>query len=235
MSEIDDRRSALRAAVDGADGAAAVAGLSTESLEDSLQLAGDGLVIALAQEVDGAADLARRCVEALRERGWVGDYALAERLEAALGLGPVPLLRPLPVDLDLLIAVLEGDPSHTARIDLKTGDIWPEEGIDLAREAGQDGDADDDDSDRWLVVWSEGSGEAYRDMAAFIGTIADDGLADRLAVAISGRGPFRRFKDVLAGRPDELERWAAFADERRRGRARAWLAAAGYTPGPRAR
>jgi hypothetical protein len=39
---------------------------------------------------------------------------------------------------------------------------------------------------------------------------------------------FRRFKDELARWPGELERWHAFSEERQRGRARSWLAAAGY-------
>ena len=48
---------------------------------------------------------------------------------------------------------------------------------------------------------------------------------------------FRRFKDVLARWPGELDRYFAFSDERHRGRARAWLAEEGYrvggtAPGP---
>jgi hypothetical protein len=35
-------------------------------------------------------------------------------------------------------------------------------------------------------------------------------------------------KDELARWPGELERWHAFSEERQRGRARSWLAAAGY-------
>jgi hypothetical protein len=67
-------------------------------------------------------------------------------------------------------------------------------------------------------------------MEWFIGTIADRDRADRLEIAIEGKGAFRRFKDVLARWPDQLERWYTFSEERRRGRARAWLAAAGCSP-----
>ena len=42
------------------------------------------------------------------------------------------------------------------------------------------------------------------------------------------RGAFRRFKDELARWSGELERWHALSEERQRGRARSWLAAAGY-------
>lgn len=72
-------------------------------------------------------------------------------------------------------------------------------------------------------------------MQAFIVTISDPSRADRLEIAVQGRGAFRRFKDLLARWPDELERWFAYSEDRQRGRARAWLAQAGYYPVPRSR
>jgi Uncharacterised protein family (UPF0158) len=65
-------------------------------------------------------------------------------------------------------------------------------------------------------------------MELFIASVEDPDRAERLAVAIRGRGAFRRFKDELARWPGELERWHAFSEERQRGRARSWLAASGY-------
>ena len=65
-------------------------------------------------------------------------------------------------------------------------------------------------------------------MELFIASVEDPDRAERLAIAIPGRGAFRRFKDELARWPGELERWHAFSEERPRGRARSWLAAAGY-------
>jgi hypothetical protein len=52
---------------------------------------------------------------------------------------------------------------------------------------------------RGLGLWvhCEGSRDGYRDMERFIGTVRDPGRADRLEIAISGRGAFRRFKDIL--------------------------------------
>ena len=61
-------------------------------------------------------------------------------------------------------------------------------------------------------------------MVDFVATVTDPVLADRLDVALDGRGAFRRFKDVLDRDPDELTRWYVFFGDRRRGRARAWLA-----------
>lgn len=210
-----------------------VAALATGNWDDSLQLAGDGLLLALAQQVPTAPELARRCAGALRTRDWTGDDDLAERLEAALGIGPMQLLRSLPVDLEDLAGVLEGDPAYPGgRIDLQTGEVWPWAVIEYARETGGEDEDEEEGSDRWLWVEPEGSNAGYEDMEDFIDSVADAGRSDRLSIAISGRGAFRRFKDTLARWSGELERWYVFSDERKRGRARAWLAEAGYTPGP---
>jgi len=226
----DDRRAALRSAIFDADGRRVVAVLSKGPWADLLQLAGDGLFLALAQGVEEATELAGRCAERLRRRAWAGDDDLADQLDTALGKPPAPMLRSLPVDLEELAAILEGDSAHGGgRIDLRTGEVWPQEAIDYARE--EDGeDPDDEDSDRWLAVWCEGSRDAYRDMEDFIEALSDEDQADRLSIAISGQGAFRRFKDVLGRWPGDLQAWYAFSDERQRGRARAWLAAAGYSP-----
>jgi hypothetical protein len=93
---------------------------------------------------------------------------------------------------------------------------------------GEEADDDGDDPERWLLVHGEGSREGYRDTELFIASVEQPARADRLAVAIEGRGAFRRFKDELGRSPGELERWHTLAEERQRGRARSWLAPAGY-------
>ena len=60
-------------------------------------------------------------------------------------------------------------------------------------------------------------------MVDYIATLTDDHLADLLTVAVTGRGAFRRFKDVLAGRTGTLEPYFAFANARKHRRAAAWL------------
>jgi hypothetical protein len=65
-------------------------------------------------------------------------------------------------------------------------------------------------------------------MEDFVDTLSDSERRDRLRIALDGRGAFRRFRDVLARVPDDHTRWSTFSDERRRGRARAWLAREGY-------
>ena len=64
-------------------------------------------------------------------------------------------------------------------------------------------------------------------MAAFIETVANARLRDRLSRAIQGRGAFRRFKDALLDYPQERERWFAFRDARQRERTLEWLASEG--------
>lgn len=225
-----EQRSALRAPVYRGDGPAVVDVLrGVGADDDALQLAGDGVIAAVMQRVDGAAELARKLVVGLRHRGWDGDDELAAQLEAQLGSGPTAMLRALPVDLEELADILEGDPlSVGGQIDIRTGEVWPRAAIEYAVETGDEDEDTADDPERWLAVHGEGSREGYRDMERFIASVEDPGRAERLAIAIRGRGAFRRFKDELARWPGELERWHAFSEERQRGRARSWLAAAGY-------
>ena len=94
----------------------------------------------------------------------------------------------------------------------------------------EEDDEDLDDDERWLWVVSEGSRAGYRDMELFVAGVAEPDLAERLTRALEGRGAFRRFRDELTRWPDLQDRWYVYSAERRRGRARAWLAAEGFTP-----
>ena len=229
LVEKDEPSTAVRIAVNTSNGQALVAVLESGPWPDTLQWIGDGLVTALGQHVDGAAALARTCAVLLRERGWTGDDELADQLDGLTGAGATPLLRPLPVDLEELAGVLEGDPMDgDGRVDLRTGEVWSRPAIEYARESGEESEDESDDTDRWLWVRNLGSRSGYRDMVDFIDTVDDPGRADRLAIAIEGRGAFRRFKDVLARWPGELDRYFAYSEERHRGRARSWLAEQGY-------
>jgi len=227
VTEVDRRELTrqLGSAVYRGDGVAVVRLLGTGG-EASLQTAGDGVAIALSQQVDGARRLAVDCIASLRERDWIGDAELADQLDGLAGTGPTSLLRPLPVDLEELSEILEGDPlTAGGALDLHTGEVWHRSVV----EDGGDVEAPDlDDADRFR--WVDGdSRDGYRDMVDFIDTVPDQRLGDRLSDAIRGRGAFRRFADTLRRESeDELTRWFEFAGERKRGRARAWLADVGY-------
>lgn len=224
----EDRRDwlrRLRGAVYRGDGAAVVSLLAAGEPLPLWQLIGDGVATALANRVDGAAGLASDCASALCGRDWIGDVQLAEQLDGLAGTGPMPLLRPLAVDLDVLTEILEGDPLTTGgALDLRTGEVWPRSAIEYAEEDGSDVEAPGfEDADRFR--WVDGdSRDGYRDMVEFIDTVADAQLAGRLQEAIHGRGAFRRFAESLGrSSQDELSRRFEWSGERKRGRARAWL------------
>ncbi|MCL2583008.1 MAG: UPF0158 family protein [Streptosporangiales bacterium] len=238
----DDAIRGLRGTVFKGDGSAVIRFLTSSGIpEDSLQLAGDGLLGALDQEVDGAPELARQLIDLLSKRDWSGDEILADQLNVLLGAEPAAMsarearsLRPLAVDLDELSTVLEGDPVFGGgRVDRETGEVWHQAAVDYAREAGdelteEDEDYDEDAEDRWLWIHCQGPHDAYRDMKVFASDVADEDLARSLSNALYGQGAFRRFKEALLREPDVRESWYAFSSERQRARARFWLADAGY-------
>jgi hypothetical protein len=228
-----DQLQQLRIAIHDGDGMALLDVLGGRVWAEVLQLAGDAVVRAVTQTVPGSAELAGGWLDALRERDWVGDDELAVELEAALGRRPAPELKILAVDLEELSMLLEaGFGEDGGVIDLHTGEVWRASTMEYFR-GEMAGEAPDfDDPDRCLYVGPKGSGEGYRDMEDFVASVVDAGRADRLAIAIEGKGAFRRFKDVISRWPDEQERWYRFSDERCRGRARQWLAGAGYRTVP---
>jgi hypothetical protein len=73
--------------------------------------------------------------------------------------------------------------------------VAPAAAIEYARETAEEDDGAGEDPDRWLWAENTGSGAGYRDMAEFIDSVTDSDRADRLGIAIQGRGAFRRLKD----------------------------------------
>jgi hypothetical protein len=191
-----------------------------------LQMAGIGLLIAVEDDRTAAEPLARSLLDALAERRWDGDEELAAELAAALGDGPPPELKPVPVGLSELAFAMDTS-DYGGRINLQDGEVLPADLFNY--DAPEDlADEDFDDRDRWLGIDPSGSRVGWNDMADFIQTVTDEGRADRLSIAIEGRGAFRRFKDVLYRWPGEQARWYTFSEDRKLGRAREWLAGEGY-------
>jgi hypothetical protein len=121
------------------------------------QVAGDALLLALADEVERPRRLAQRCVEILRERDWSGDVELADVLQAALDPTPVvsqPLVA-VPVDLEDVVDALRGDATFGGgRLDLRSGEVI----LNLPfAELGLDEEEDEGEDDDWLAIGPLGS------------------------------------------------------------------------------
>ncbi|MFD7165104.1 hypothetical protein [Streptomyces violascens] len=121
----DPALKALRAACHTADGPSLLALLRVHDVSAVLQQCGDALATAVRQGEPGARETAAEYTAALRERAWPGDEVLTAQLDASVG-GAVFALQPLPVDLEELSSLLEGDPVWGGgRIDLDTGECRP--------------------------------------------------------------------------------------------------------------
>ena len=240
LSDNDFRRR-LRAALVTLDGSAVTTLLTQHGLREyHLQLIGDCVLVAVDQRVSGARELATTVAAQLAERGWAGDDELRQQLDRASG-GAVPLLRPIPTNLDEVAEAMDTGPDFPAgRLNLRTGEVdtSPDDYLsddfldDTEDDTTDDTGEDAEDLDSWLRIEPTGSRVAWWDMRDFIDTVADAERADRLLIAVEGKGAFRRFRNVIDRWPDEEDRWRAFADDRRRGRAREWLAEEGYRAVP---
>ena len=210
--------------------------LEGKDIHDVLQLAGAAAQVLLAVAPHQSESLTIGIVQRLQLRGATGDEELAADLLARLR-GEAGAGRELPVDLEELSMLLEGDPTtdEGGYVDLTTGDVVPHVATDPGM-VGEDAAVDvEEDPDRWFYVACEGSRASWEDMRAYAAGLPESRLSDELRGAIEGRGAFRRFAHV-ARREGLIESWHAFADDRKLGRARALLAEQGIrvtTPVPR--
>jgi hypothetical protein len=180
--------------------------------------------MALRRRREEAEPVALSVINRLTRRGGAGDRVLAEDLLACLRR--VPLTgRAVPVDLDMLSIVLEGDPdlSTGGYLDLRTGQVYEEAATDPMI-VGEDSATDvEEEPDRWLRIERTGSREGWQDMAVFAERQHDEATRERLERAIEGKGAFSRFRDAVH-REDLSEQWHAFSTDRQMGRAREFLA-----------
>ena len=114
--------------------------------------------------------------------------------------------------------------------DPETGEVnWPaaNEGLnirDWQKTAMEEADRVSAGLDtRYIPIPPTRSYEGYTEMVDFIETVSNRNLQRNLQRAISGRGAFRYFKDVLTDYPKERQRWFEFQAERMRQRVQDWL------------
>lgn len=82
----------------------------------------------------------------------------------------------------------------------------------------------EDTSDRFLVIRGLSSRRGYEIMAEFVETRVRHRVAiHQLQSALSGKSPFRRFKDVLLGYPDIRAEWFDYEKQAYLAEASDWL------------
>ncbi len=61
------------------------------------------------------------------------------------------------------------------------------------------------------------------DMEDFVDTVENKSLRKKLALALNGKGAFRRFKDILSDYPKEREDWFKYKNEKTAELVTEWL------------
>ena len=130
----------------------------------------------------------------------------------------------LQIDLDEICEAMENSSyENDYFLDLVTGEVlFVSEYLD-DEEKSELKDRIEEDVDRYEQIPKAESHEGYQDMVDFIATVEDKHLVELLEVAVSGKGAFRRFKDVLLNYPEERDRWFQYKDDRMEERALEWL------------
>jgi hypothetical protein len=136
------------------------------------------------------------------------------------------------VDWEELTIAFEGSGFDQSNyLDLETGEV-----VSVMREIMDSDEIDEveqkvnSEPERYKFTPSIDSSEVYDDMVKFIDTVEDTHLAELLRVAITGKGAFRRFKDVLLSYPVERERWFEFQSDLMVRRVEEWLQEIGIEP-----
>lgn len=109
-------------------------------------------------------------------------------------------------------------------LDTESGDILLDsDGVDDLPE-------DFPEHPRYLRVDPIESDEGYELMKAFVATVTDDKVAERLASALGGAKPFRRFKDALLDFPEWREAWFTYEQDAHGKLALTWCTDQGIEP-----
>ena len=101
---------------------------------------------------------------------------------------------------------------------------WMEDEVELALEILFD------TKDRYPRIPERTSAAAYQSMVLFLETVEEPELRDALLTALSGKGAFKRFKDVLIAYPKERKRWHGYNAKVLKQEITAWLGSVGVEP-----
>lgn len=124
----------------------------------------------------------------------------------------------------LCYAFEDSSGDHRYYLDLETGEVIfiSEYYMDPMEKEELEEKIEEDIGERYIFISGDDSSEGYEDMVGFIETVKDANLKEKLCIAISGKGAFRRFKDVLLSYPEEGERWFKFKEGKLTERIREW-------------
>jgi hypothetical protein len=121
----------------------------------------------------------------------------------------------------LLMALDDHSLEHSHYLDLQTGNI-----LFFSDYGDNDEEALarlEEDPDRFLTIEPVESHEAFHYMEEFVVNLPEGKARLSLSRALSGKKPFRRFKDALAEFPDLRDQWFAFQDQALLRYAKEWL------------
>ena len=145
------------------------------------------------------------------------------------------MLKRLPIDLDDLCIALETAPGAEMRwyLDAESGaTILVNSEYDPSELDGPTLDEIAAAPQRYLAIPEAEPDGGLGEMREFSAALADSRLRESLEIALSGTGPARRFKNVLAHVPEQRDQWFAFKRRRTEERAAGWLASHGLEAAP---
>ncbi len=134
---------------------------------------------------------------------------------------------PLPVELQAVVDEMDAPSDEiTGYINRKTGELFSvsEDDISAAEIGAEDGFVPDwqaesaakakevEESDDWAALPDRFEIHEYSIMERYCHRVADESIGEALADAISGRGAFRRFKNVIH-REGIADDWYDFRDQ----------------------
>lgn len=133
-----------------------------------------------------------------------------------------------PIDMDMLeVAMEDSDLTNKYFLNLVTGEV-----VFISDYIGLSDDDEQlleeiDGSDDYLAIERIPTHEAYQWMVNFVDEMVaptDEHAAEKLSIALNGKGAFRRFKDTLH-RVDEqwLQAWYQWRDQQLKAAVTEWL------------
>ncbi len=136
----------------------------------------------------------------------------------------MPDERPLPVSLDDVAEAMSMTMRDTIEwyLDTQTGEVLMISS-DMTEDDAMREAIEENVDERFEHIPGMEPHASYAFMKDFVETVDEDGLRLHLSDAITGKGAFRRFKNVLLDVQTERERWFAFEVDLQRQGAIDWL------------